>query len=130
MNLKADSLSKCIIQICMINFLYFSERTFIYNAPEDQVAIANTDVVFECQAFTDPREVAHLTIRWKRNGQLINFENESRFLYSDADNTLTIIQCEVNDSGNYTCVADNGLDSYKATAMLIVNSKGMHALQL
>ncbi|KAI0231979.1 hypothetical protein LSAT2_017679, partial [Lamellibrachia satsuma] len=40
-----------------------------------------------------------------------------------ADNSLTISQVVVDDSGEYTCVASNGLDSDEVTAQLTVKDR-------
>ena len=61
-----------------------------------------------------------MAITWRRDGEGIDFTNEPRFLHNPADNTLTIIASEVGDSGDYTCVADNGVDFDEVTATLTV----------
>ena len=85
----------------------------------------NTDVALECEATTDHLETAHLTITWRRNGEEINFDSEPRFHINVNANTLMIVASEVEDSGEYTCVAENGVDSDDATAVLTVEGKGM-----
>ena len=102
----------------------FSERTFIYNGPQNQEVDASTDVVFACEAITDCREISQLTITWTHNGEEIDFENEPSFQFNIRDNTLTILASEEEDSGDYTCVAHNGLDSHDVTAGLSVNGEG------
>ena len=101
-----------------------SERTVITVAPLDQVVDAGTDAVLECEATTDPMEAAHLTITWRRDGEEIHYEREPRISCDIMDNSLTIVACEEGDSGQYTCVADNGLDSDEFTAVLSVTGKG------
>ena len=105
-----------------------SERTFIDTAPQDQEVNATMDVVFECGATTDPLEAARLEIKWKRDGDEIDFKVQKRLRYNVNDHTLTIIGSEVTDSGEYTCVADNGLDSDEVTAQLTVKGKGAQYL--
>ena len=109
----------------MISIYYFLERTFIYNRPQDQEVNATIDVVLECGALTDARESAQLSIMWKRNGDRIDFETEPRFLHDATDDTLTIIASEVGDSGNYSCLAENGVDSDEVIIVLTVNGKDM-----
>ena len=101
-------------------YLLILVRTVIYYGPRDQEVDASTDVVFKCNATTDPREAVHLAITWKRDGDGIDFANEPRFLHNATDNTLMIIASEVGDSGNYACVADNGVDFDEVTATLTV----------
>ena len=103
-----------------------SEPTIIHTAPQNQVVRANTNIVFECEATTDPLEAAHLIITWRRNGEEINFDNEPRFRLNANDNTLTIMASEIDDSGVYTCVAENGVDSDEATAVLTVEGMEVH----
>ena len=84
---------------------------------------ATVNVVFNCQASTDPAEESKLRIEWKRNGEPIDYEQEGRISKNMADNSLTISQVVVDDSGEYTCVASNGLDSDEVTAQLTVKGE-------
>ena len=81
---------------------------------------ATTDVVFECDATTDPLEFARLKIQWYRDGRPIDFNKERRLRLNVNDNSLTIVESRVDDSGEYTCRADNGLDADEVTAQLTV----------
>lgn len=60
-----------------------------------------------------------LTINWKNNGELIDFEAEPRFIRSN-DYSLTISKTTELDSGVYTCVASTELDEATAAATLTV----------
>ena len=103
--------------------MVISERTHIHSGPQDQ--FVKFVVVFECQVITDPREAAHLTVTWRRNGEEIDFTNEPRFSMDSTDNSLTISGVQAGDLGLYTCVAENGIDSDEAVAVLNMEGKGL-----
>lgn len=79
------------------------------------------DAKFTCTATTDPEEVANMQIDWKKDGQIINYELAQRVFKNTMDNSLTISgTISWGDTGKYTCMASNGLDSDEASAQLIV----------
>ena len=80
---------------------------------------AGTRVTFECSATTDPDELSKLTIKWLHNGKVINLSTEAHIHKNVENNSLTITTI-VNDTGRYTCVANNTLDVATAYADLVV----------
>ena len=95
----------------------------IRTGPASRDVNATADVVFHCEAVTDPAEDSKLRIEWRRNGETIDYEREGRISKNMADNSLTIGSVAVGDSGEYTCIASNGLDSDEVTAQLVVKGK-------
>jgi len=90
---------------------------------KDKEVNATAKVEFNCQATTDRAEQSKLRIEWKRNSQVIDYEQEGRISKNMADNSLTISQATVSDTGAYTCVASNGLDSDEFTVQLTVKGE-------
>ena len=88
-----------------------SERTVIIDPPRSQTVNASSDVTFHCRAATDPAEVENLRVDWLRGGEVVQ--------QSSASLTLSNVQLQ-RDSGNYTCLASNGLDSDQHTAQLTI----------
>ena len=78
---------------------------------------------FTCTGTTDPDEVENLEITWKKDNQTINYELAQRVFQNAIDNSVTISGTIYLDTGKYTCVASNGLDSSEASAQLIVQGK-------
>ena len=97
-----------------------SERTRIETRPSDVTVREYSMAKFLCTASTDPEEVAHLTIDWKKDGRFIDFELAQRIWKNNFDNSLTIFSTIPLDTGEYTCVARNGVDQDESSAQLIV----------
>ena len=97
----------------------------IRTGPASRDVNATADVVFHCEAVTDPAEDSKLRIEWRRNGETIDYEREGRISKNMADNSLTIGSVAVGDSGEYTCIASNGLDSDEVTAQLVVKGESV-----
>lgn len=85
-----------------------------------------TEAKFTCTATTDPEEVSNLSIEWKKDGQLIDYALAQRVFRNDMDNSLTISGTISLDTGKYTCMATNGLDSDESSAQLVV--QGIHVI--
>lgn len=100
----------------------FSEQTVIKEGygPINFEVKAGDPVTFRCAAEKD--DSLELSIDWKRNGELINFESEQRFVRTN-DYSLTITKTTELDSGEYTCVASTRLDEATASATLIVQDR-------
>ena len=97
-------------------------QTRIEQIPLDLEANAGTDAKFTCAGTTDPMEVSKLTITWLKDNKPIT-TGEQRMAQNFQDNSLTISGITIRDAGRYTCVASNGLDEAKASAMLTVRGK-------
>ena len=106
-----------------MTFDFFAAPTTIDVAPESQAVNVTAEVVFRCKASTDVNEVSNLVIKWLRNEQPINYEQEGRISMNTKDNSLHISNAQVRDSTKYTCVATNGIDSDSVTVELLVRGK-------
>ena len=93
-------------------------------APQDTMVVVGTEAKFTCTAMTDPEEAKNLKIRWKKDDQFIDYEMAQRVFKNYMDNSLTISGLYILDTGKYTCVASNGLDTDEASAQLVVQGKG------
>ena len=87
---------------------------FISDAPQ-QIIVTPTDlaevalgqsITLTCQADGFPKP----SYSWKFNGVLNGI----------TQNTLTITNADVNDAGNYTCLARNGFGSNETTKVVYV----------
>ena len=107
--------------ICTI----WTERTLIRDGPEDYEVAAGQTATFRCNAVADSS--LNLTIDWLHADQLIDFEQEPRFVQS-LDASLTITKTTELDTGDYTCVAKTILDSATDKATLIVQGSASSAL--
>ena len=102
----------------------------ITDAPDDLTVVQPEDATFTCVATARPRP----NITWWRvesDGNLTQVVEEAnvtsitemmsgeRVLMSN----LTIEETEACDAGNYTCVAENEVDLYNATAYLGIIGK-------
>lgn len=96
----------------------FSVKTKIENAPENQTIKFGKTTPFRCQANTDPAEQQNLQYTWLKDGEPVDFTNNPRIKQRGSD--IIIENSTSEDTGNYTCVANNGLDSDTASAKLNV----------
>jgi receptor-type tyrosine-protein phosphatase zeta len=108
--------------------LVVRRKTQIQTEPLDVMIHEGTEAKFTCTATTDPEEVSNLSIEWKKDGQLIDYALAQHVFRNDMDNSLTISGTISLDTGKYTCMATNGLDSGEASAQLVV--QGKHTLIL
>jgi neuronal cell adhesion protein len=90
--------------------------------PENQLVNASSDVSLTCETQTDPEESKNLIISWNRDGQSLDTNHQSRITVSETG-LLNIERAEVQDSGEYTCNASNGIDYARSTARLVVKGK-------
>jgi len=88
---------------------------------------AGEEAKFTCTGTTDPEEVENLKISWKKDNQTINYRLAQRIFQNEIDNSVTISGLIYLDTGKYTCVASNGLDSSEASAQLIVQGQSLNA---
>lgn len=84
-------------------------KTMIVEAPEDMVVIAGKIALFTCHATTDSFEFKNLEINWYKDDVLIDLDNPN--IKKELNNNFIISNLSNKDSGNYTCVASNGLDN-------------------
>ncbi|KAK3103268.1 hypothetical protein FSP39_018003, partial [Pinctada imbricata] len=98
--------------------LIVRDKTIITNKPRNQEVKENTtNVRFMCAASTDPEERKNLTYRWRKDDvPIVPSSNNAYKIMKDY--TLLILKVTREHSGNYTCIADNGLDRDSATGIL------------
>jgi neuronal cell adhesion molecule len=97
--------------------LIVKEHTRITEPPQDYEVAAGTSATFRCNAVADSS--LELEIEWLTSGEVIDFENQPRFVMSN-DYSLTISKTTELDSGSYTCIAKTELDEARASATLTV----------
>jgi neuronal cell adhesion protein len=97
--------------------LIVKEHTRITAGPQDYEVEAGDTATFRCNAVYDSDLM--LIIKWLKDGALIDFEIEPRFIQS-SDQSLTITKTTELDSGTYTCLAESELDEAREKATLIV----------
>ncbi|KAK3734449.1 hypothetical protein RRG08_029124 [Elysia crispata] len=95
------------------------EKTQILSKPDEKNVTFSNDATFKCGAKTDPLESENLRYKWLKDGEPI--QPNSHIIVERGK--LIIKDTTSKDSANYTCVADNGLDSDSASAMLRVKAK-------
>ncbi|XP_059150586.1 neuroglian-like isoform X2 [Physella acuta] len=93
-------------------------RTQIVTKPIGAMIFAMTNSTFTCGATTDPTEVDNLRIRWLKDGHPLT--PSERIHTSGVE--LHISHATSADTGDYTCVAENGLDNDTAVATLQVQA--------
>ena len=97
--------------------LIVKEHTRITGKPQDYEVEADDSATFRCNAAKDSD--LQLRIKWLKDGELIDFDTEPRFIQS-SDQSLTITKTTELDSGRYTCRAETELDFDEESATLIV----------
>ncbi|BFZ08082.1 hypothetical protein BsWGS_11121 [Bradybaena similaris] len=102
--------------------LVVRRKTRIEHMPLDLEVNAGTDAKFTCSGTTDPEEVDNFKILWQKDGKDITTRDQ-RMTENRQDSSLTIGGTIQRDSGTYTCIATNGLDSHSASAVLTVRDK-------
>ncbi|XP_053377458.1 neuroglian-like isoform X2 [Mercenaria mercenaria] len=87
-------------------------------SPSKQQIKFGTTTPFRCNAITDPAEQQNLKYTWLKDGEPIDFKNNPRVKKTGTG--IIVEGTTSEDTGNYTCVASNGLDSDSASAELNV----------
>lgn len=98
--------------------LFVRMKTKIDNPPENQTIKFGKTTPFRCHANTDPAEQQNLDYKWLKDGEPVDFKSSPRIKQRGSD--IIIENSTSEDTGNYTCVASNGLDSDSASAELSV----------
>lgn len=106
------------------------DRTIMNTVAEDKTVNASQNAEFPCEAVTDEQEKHNLKYTWRKDGRIIDFQREGRLSMNVITHALIITGAQVEDSAEYTCTADNGLDSAEVKATLVVKGKSSHCLQL
>ena len=100
-----------------INDFLFSATPQIWTELVDTSVIVTETVILECLARGNPPS----TIFWLHDGRPIRLDNRRR-LESNSQK-LVITRVRLEDSGFYTCVAENTIGQDNQTAYLRVTSK-------
>jgi receptor-type tyrosine-protein phosphatase zeta len=79
---------------------------------------AGKDVIFTCVAKTDPKET--IQYRWKKGGAFIKDLADLQISCENNCAVLRIREARGKHSGNYTCLASNGIDEDQRTIELKV----------
>ncbi|XP_055958348.1 neuroglian isoform X2 [Patella vulgata] len=94
-------------------------KTLIATEPVNLQPIHGNDAMFKCDALTDPHEKHKLKYTWYLDNEPVIIDND-RVLQENGD--LIIKNTNSKDTGNYTCIASNGLDEDKAWATMKVKA--------
>lgn len=92
----------------------FEKPSFLIK-PETAKHEVNTQVQFECEANGFPKPL----IEWKKDNSIDNIPLKAQI----RDNTLIIPNVDLEDEGEYTCLASNQLGSVESKSYLIVYEK-------
>lgn len=108
------------IILVLAQIVLVKENTRITLKPHEYEVLVGAAVTFSCNVQSS--KTLTPSIEWLKNGEKINFTNETRFINSTG-NSLIITNTMELDSGNYTCVVYTGLDKAEAQATLTVQGK-------
>ncbi|KAK7474746.1 hypothetical protein BaRGS_00034039 [Batillaria attramentaria] len=99
--------------------LVVRKKTQIVSEPMSARISYGDEAVFRCGAETDHLEEHKLTYKWLKDGKEVD-KSDSRVTVDGGE--LTIIDTNSQDTGDYTCVANNTLDADSKTATLEVKA--------
>ena len=64
----------------------------------------------------------HLQVKWYKDKRELS-KYEHTMTYSDGVVTMEIVNCKVEDSGNYRCVASNSMGQDETSCVVIVEGR-------
>ena len=96
----------------------------------DQVVIQPNNAIFTCTATGLPRPLIQWRVKTSNTGTQILLSNSTQFLIyenitveRERISTLRLLQTNANNTGNYTCIAENIVASINSTSTLTVYGK-------
>jgi len=108
----------------------YIEKTSIVVPPSNQTVTVGSDVTLYCTAITDPLEQHRLKITWLFNDDVIEFALYTNVAQDPSDNSLKIIQAQIDNTGSYTCNASTELDWDAVTVQLTVSGVTFYMLTI
>ncbi|KAH3848860.1 hypothetical protein DPMN_091243 [Dreissena polymorpha] len=111
-----------VVKSAKVCSVQVKRKTRIEQFPEDLVVKAGFDAKFTCSGSTDFNEARNMVVTWEKDDKPVA-STENRMKQNFWDNSLTISGTIVRDSGVYTCVISNGLDTDRAHAFLTVKAR-------
>ena len=86
----------------------------IIDGPNYTAVLEGNDAVFTCQVFSEP---VH-ELEWMYDEDILT--NDSQYLISSINQSLTVLNANLSLAGNYTCIASNTHGFSNNTALLEV----------
>lgn len=96
------------------------DPTKIVGPPQDRQIVSGTSAQLMCRAEYDKSLQDTFEVLWRKDGEEIPLSFEENSRYSVDDGMLQIMNVNLSDEGNYTCIAKTSLDEDSATALLTV----------
>ena len=115
----------CSINTPLTDVLSIAVRTEIKTPPypSTQTISHGSQLMFTCRATTDPQERDHLAYHWLKDGEPVNLADPR--ITKSKDGSLKVANVNSSDTGTYTCVAANTLDSDRKSATVKVIGKSV-----
>lgn len=90
----------------------------MFSSELSPLSVMESDIVkLTCNVSGKPKP----TISWLKDNKPLDFDKRMRVTYDGDICTLTIVGTEIEDEGNYTCIATNDAGPASSTARLIIN---------
>ncbi|XP_076102327.1 neuroglian-like isoform X2 [Mytilus galloprovincialis] len=103
--------------------LIVRKKTKVTLRPVERSLAYGEGAIFNCLATSDPSEQQFLEKLWFKNGVRINNnDDDGNIQILENGDTLSIVKTSSKDSANYSCVADNKVDSDTGESQLKVKA--------
>ncbi|CAC5396287.1 NRCAM [Mytilus coruscus] len=103
--------------------LIVRKKTKVTLRPVERSLAYGEGAIFNCLATSDPSEQQFLEKLWYKNGERINNnDDDGNIQILENGDTLSIVKTSSKDSANYSCVADNKVDSDTGISQLKVKA--------
>ena len=97
--------------------VYISEKTTVDLRPAERKLRTGEKATFSCSVTSDHNELPFLETSWFKNDEPIDSDDPNIEMSEDM---LTILKISSKDSANYSCHADNKVDTATAVSQLKV----------